>query len=518
MKIKSILLAVVLASVTSVIAQEKASLILNADQGYTTISKHIYGHFSEHLGTGIYGGLWVGENSPIPNTNGVRNDVIDALKAINIPNLRWPGGCFADEYHWMDGIGPKTERPKMVNTHWGGVTEDNSFGTHEFLNLCEVLGTEPYICGNMGSGSVEEMSKWVEYMTFDGESPMANLRKKNGREKPWKVELFGVGNENWGCGGNMTPEGYAENYRRYATFVRNYGQNRVYKIAGGANVDDYRWTEVLMKNIPNHMMSGISLHNYTFTHGWTNKGDATGFTMDDYYNVMFNADKMDELVTKHTAIMDVYDPRKRISLVVDEWGAWYNVEPGTNPGFLYQQNTLRDAILAGHILNIFHKHADRVKIANIAQMVNVLQAIILTDGDKMLLTPTYQIFNMYKVHQDATLLPVQIESPEISQGWRKLKSVSASASKDKNGVIHVSLVNINPDKDIEISCELRGAQNSKIEYGQIITAPEVGSFNSFEKPNNVNLADFKGASIKSGVLKLKLPAKSVVTIAVANSK
>ncbi len=514
MKIKSILLSLTFVSAFAAYAQEKAIIAVNADQGKTIINKHIYGHFSEHLGRGIYGGLWVGENSPIPNTNGVRNDVIAALKEINIPNLRWPGGCFADEYHWMDGIGPKADRPKMINTHWGGVTEDNSFGTHEFLNLCEVLGTEPYICGNMGSGSVEEMSKWVEYMTFDGESPMANLRKKNGREKPWKVELFGVGNENWGCGGNMTPEGYAENYRRYATFVRNYGENRVYKIAGGANVDDYRWTEVLMKNIPNHMMSGISLHNYTFTQGWTNKGDATKFSMDDYYNVMFNADKMDELVTKHTAIMDVYDPRKRISLVVDEWGAWYNVEPGTNPGFLYQQNTLRDAILAGHILNIFHKHADRVKIANIAQMVNVLQAIILTEGEKMLLTPTYHIFNMYKVHQDATMLPIDVQSPEISQGWRKLKSVSVSASKDKNGVIHVSLVNINPDNDVEISCDLRGTVNSKIDYGQIITGSEVGSYNTFDKPNNVVLADFKGASLKGGVLKLKLPAKSIVTIAV----
>ena len=363
----------------SVSAQQKATAVVNADQGTFTINKHIYGQFSEHLGRCVYEGIWVGENSTIPNTNGYRNDVVAALKRIKIPNLRWPGGCFADEYHWMDGIGPREKRAKMINTHWGGVVEDNSFGTNEFLNFCELIGTEPYICGNLGSGSVEEMSKWVEYMTSDAESPMANLRRQNGREKPWKVKYFGVGNESWGCGGNMTPEGYAENYRRYATFCRNYGDNQLYKIAGGANSDDYRWTEVLMKNIPNWMMQGISLHNYTFTTSWTNKGNATGFNEDDYFKVLENGLKMDDLISRHSAILDMYDPRKNISFVIDEWGMWYNCEPGTNPGFLYQQNTLRDALLAGEILNIFHTHADRLRMANIAQIANVIQAISLSE-------------------------------------------------------------------------------------------------------------------------------------------
>lgn len=512
MKTRNLLAAIVLllAAGTSN-AQQKATAVINADQGKTQISKHIYGHFSEHLGRCIYGGLYVGENSPIPNTQGVRNDVIDALKKIQIPNLRWPGGCFADEYHWMDGIGPKESRPKMINTHWGGVVEDNSFGTHEFLNLCEVLGTEPYICGNVGSGTVEEMSKWVEYMTFDGESPMSKLRKENGREKPWKVKYFGVGNENWGCGGNMTAQAYADEYRRYATYARNYGENHLYKVAGGANSDDYGWTETLMKNVPRHMMNGLSLHNYTFQDSWTKKGNATGFTEDEYYRTMLNADKMDELVTKHSAIMDTYDPQKRVSLVVDEWGVWYNVEPGTNPGFLYQQNTLRDAILAGHILNIFHKHADRVKIANIAQMVNVLQAIILTEGDKMILTPTYHIFDMYKVHQDATLLPMTIISPEYGTG-KKLKSISASASIDKNGAIHVSLVNIDPNNAVEINCDLQGTKNSKVTSGQIITGKTIGAYNTFDKPNEVVLASYDGAKLKNGQLQLTVPAKSVITI------
>jgi alpha-N-arabinofuranosidase len=510
---KNFLGMILLFVISGVMAQTpKATAVINADQGVYTINRNIYGQFAEHLGHGIYGGLWVGENSPIPNTHGVRNDVIAALKEIKIPNLRWPGGCFADEYHWMDGIGPKDKRPKMINTTWGGVVEDNSFGTNEFLNLCDELGTEPYICGNLGSGSVEEMSKWVEYMTSDGESPMANLRKQNGREKPWKVHFFGVGNESWGCGGNMTPEGYAENYRRYATFTKNYGDNRLYKIAGGANSNDYHWTDVLMKNIPNGMMQGISLHNYTFTDSWTNKGNATGFNEDDYFKLLENGLRMDDLITKHSAVMDMYDPKKRVSLVVDEWGAWYNVEPGTNPGFLYQQNTLRDALLAGDILNIFHKHCDRVRMANIAQMINVLQSIILTDGDKMLLTPTYYVFDMYKVHQDATLLPMTINSPDYERLGRSIKAVSTTASMDKNGAIHVSFVNVDPHNAIELNCELRGSKVTKITDGQIITGKEIGTYNTFDNPYQVQLENFKDCKYKNETLTVKLPSKSLVTV------
>ena len=492
-------------------AQQKAEVTVNVDKGEYQINKHIYGHFSEHLGRGIYGGLWVGENSSIPNVNGVRKDIIDALKHIQIPNLRWPGGCFADEYHWMDGIGPRSERPKMVNTHWGGVVEDNSFGTHEFMNLCEALETEPYICGNVGSGTVEEMSKWVEYITFDGESPMSKLRKENGREKPWKINLWGVGNENWGCGGNMTPEAYADHYRRYATYCRNYSDNKLYKIAGGPNVDDYRWMEVMMKNIPHFLMNGVSVHNYTFTRAWEDKGNATGFSEDDYFSLLQHGMRMDEIVTKHVEVMDKYDPKKRIGMIVDEWGAWYNVEPGTNPGFLYQQNTLRDAILAGTILNIFHKHADRVQVANIAQLVNVLQALFLTEGDKMLLTPTYHVFDMYKVHHDATMLPVEISSPTYSRLGKSIPSLSVSASRDKNGAVNVSFVNIDPNQSVEISCNLKDVKG-KLASANIITAPKTDSYNIFDNPNQVVLKEFKSGSFKNGILKIKIPEKSVVTV------
>ena len=340
---------------------------------------------------------------------------------------------------------------------------------------------------------------------------MANLRKKNGREKPWKVSLWGVGNENWGCGGNMTPETYAENYRRYATFCRNYGDNKLYKIAGGPNVDDYRWMDVMMRNIPHFLMNGVSVHNYTFTRAWEDKGNATGFSEDDYFSLLQHGLRMDEIVTKHAEVMDKYDPAKRIGMIVDEWGAWYNVEPGTNPGFLYQQNTLRDAILAGTILNIFHKHADRVQVANIAQLVNVLQALFLTEGDKMLLTPTYHVFDMYKVHQDATMLPVEFTSPTYSRLGKSIPSLSVSASRDKNGAVHVSFVNIDPAQSVEISSNLTDVKG-KLTSAGIITAPKTDSYNTFENPNQVVLKEYKNGSFKNGILKIRIPEKSVVTV------
>ncbi len=497
---------------TEMSAQQKStSIVLNTDTTKGVISRHIYGHFSEHLGHCIYGGIWVGEDSPIPNTRGIRNDVVDALKRLNIPNLRWPGGCFADEYHWMDGIGPRSERPKMINTHWGGVVEDNSFGTHEFLDLCEQLGTEPYICGNVGSGSVEEMSKWVEYITFDGESPMANLRRKNGRDEPWKVKYWGVGNENWGCGGHMTAEFYADQYRRYATYCRNYGNNRLYKIAGGPNSGDYHWMEVMMKNIPRNIMNGVSVHNYTVTHNWRDKGSATEFTEEEYFTTIKKTLFMEELVTKHSSIMDEYDPQKRIGLMVDEWGTWHNVEPGTNPGFLFQQNTIRDALVAAINLNIFNNHCERVKMANIAQTVNVLQAMIFTDGEKMVLTPSFYVYEMYKVHHDAELIPLEFESPEYEINGSKIPAISASASIDKNGLVHLTLCNVDPSTEQELTIDIREGSYSSV-TGKVLTGKELNARNTFDDPDVVKTGDFKGAKLSKNTLTVKLPTKSVVML------
>ncbi len=485
-------------------------IIVNGHQGEFKINKHIYGHFAEHLGHCIYGGIWVGESSPIPNTRGIRNDVVQALKNIQIPNLRWPGGCFADEYHWMDGIGPRDQRPSMINTHWGGVVEDNSFGTHEFLDLCEQLGCEPYICGNVGSGTVEEMSKWVEYMTFDGKSPMADLRRKNGRDKPWKVSLFGVGNENWGCGGNMTAEFYADLYRRYNTYARNYGDNYLYRVAGGPNIDDYHWTETCMKKI-GHGMQALSLHYYTVPKHWGDKGSATQFDESEYFTTIEKSHFMKELVERHSAIMNKYDPEKHIALAPDEWGAWYNVEPGTNPGFLYQQNSLRDAIIASTTLDVFNQNCDRVKLANIAQMVNVLQSIILTKDEKMVLTPTYWVFDLYKVHQEATMLPISIQCEKYQKDGKSIDAISASVSKDSNGKIHITMTNVDPNKPHTVFCELVGVTGEKV-TGKILTSKEVNDHNTFENPDKVGLKEFKDAKFDKQNLTVKLPSKSVIML------
>jgi len=506
-------LATIIVCLINVRAQtsQNASLTIHVNEGKHTINKHIYGHFSEHLGRCIYGGIWVGEDSEIPNIQGYRKDVFDALKSLNIPNLRWPGGCFADEYHWKDGIGPRKDRPEMINTHWGGVVEDNSFGTHEFLNFCELLGTEPVICGNVGSGTVEEMSDWVEYINFDGKSPLTEQRKENGREKSWGIKYWGVGNESWGCGGNMTPEFYADQYRRYATFARNYGDNRLYKIAGGANSWDLNWTDVLMKNIPLRMMDGISLHYYTVPNTWREKGSATDFDEKDYFITVQKASAMEELVTKHITIMDKYDPEKRIALVVDEWGNWYDVEPGTNPGFLYQQNTLRDALTGGLTLNIFNNHADRIRMANIAQTVNVLQAVILTNENSLVLTPTYHVFDLYQPHMDATLIPYHLESPDYVVDGDIQTSISVSCSKSQNGTVNVTLVNIDPKNSMELSCDLSG-MDAKNVAGKVITSQKITDHNTFDQPNQVEIKEFKDAKISKGKVTAILPAKSVVLL------
>ena len=477
------------------------------------INKNIYGHFAEHLGRCIYDGFYVGDTSAIPNTNGVRNDIIDALKKLKIPNLRWPGGCFADTYHWKDGIGPKGKRPTMVNKWWGGVTEDNSFGTHDFLNMCELLGSEPYLSGNVGSGTVQELADWVQYTNFNGKSPMSDLRKENGRANPWQVKLWGIGNEAWGCGGNMKPEYYAGEYRKYATFISDWeNSGGLMRIASGASDADYNWTETLMKNIPGNMLGGVAMHHYSVLE-WNKKGAAVAFTEQQYFATMKQALLMDSLVTNHAAIMDKYDPKKKIALVVDEWGGWYDVEPGTNPGFLYQQNTIRDAMIAGVTLNIFNNHASRVRMANLAQCVNVLQAVILTNKAKMILTPTYHVMEMYNVHQGATLLPLTITGNDYVLDGQKLPAISASASKDSTGAIHISLVNIDPSKAQKITLKLSDEQLKSIS-GKILSSKKMQDYNSFTEPKNIIPQGFKDFVLNKNTITITVPPISVIVLAV----
>ncbi len=481
-----------------------------SNQKKSRISPEIYGHFSEHLGRCIYDGLFVGKNSDIPNVNGMRTDVVNALKGIDIPVLRWPGGCFADEYHWQDGIGALEQRKKMVNTHWGGVTEDNSFGTHEFMELCEQLGCEPYINGNVGSGTVAEMADWVEYMTHPGGSTMSALRQANGREKPWSLKYFGVGNENWGCGGNMRPEYYADEYRRYQTYVRNYGDNKIYKIACGAPDDRYDWTETVMRNAHNYM-HGLTLHYYVFPGGgFFSKGSATDFNLPTWYRTLDLALRMDTLVERHSGIMDIFDPEKRVGLLVDEWGAWYDVEPGTNPGFLYQQNTMRDALVAGITLNIFNHHSDRVVMANLAQTVNVLQAVILTQGNKMVLTPTYHVFDLYKEHQGNTLLGSNITTGTVGPDGNNVPTIHHSASVSADGVITVTLCNLSAENSETVHATIADLPFAKI-AGRIVTGG-MKDYNDFDEPNVVAPAVYEGATKTDTGFTATLPPCSVVAL------
>lgn len=483
-------------------AQDMVTLTIRDTSG-PLVSRNIYGHFSEDLGRCIYDGFWTGDK--------IRMDVVEALKKIRVPVLRWPGGCFADQYHWRDAIGPREHRKRTVNTTWGMVTEDNSFGTHEFLELCGLLGCQPYIAGNVGSGTPEEMENWLEYLNFNGKSSLADLRRQNGRDEPWKVSFWGVGNESWGCGGSMTPEYYANEYNRYAEFCKNYPGAPLKLIASGANGDDYHWTDAIMKNISLWHTWGVSMHYYTLAGNWAHKGSATQFGEDGYFKALAASLKMEDIINKHTAIMDKYDPGKKVALVVDEWGIWSDAEPGTNPAFLYQQNNLRDALIAASTLNIFNNHADRVKMANLAQTVNVLQALILTDKDRMLLTPTYFVFDLYKVHQDAKSLSLQFNSPDYVFGADRIPAVNASASRDSSGAVHISFVNIDPSKKITIRAGLPGIGYKSIQ-GRVLTSAKYTDINTFDQPDKVRPASFSGAKKQGDELVVELPPMSVVVL------
>ena len=498
------------------------TITIHADKPGAVINKNIYGQFSEHLGAGIYGGIWVGEDSPIPNTRGLRNDVIAALKDLHVPVVRWPGGCFGDEYHWRNGIGPRAQRPVTVNHNWGGVPEPNSFGTHEFFDFVDQIGADAYVSANVGTGSPAEMADWLEYMVADQDTTLTRLRQANGRDKPWKLAFLAMGNETWGCGGNMTPEYYANLYKQYATFVRTPRGARPMLIASGGHDDDLSWTKTLMETMhwgthPANVrwqMDAISFHYYTIpspTHDWEHKGPSTGFGEDQWMSTLVNTLKMDDYLNKNIAIMNKYDPDKKVGFYVDEWGTWYDPEAGRNPGFLYQQNTLRDAVVAGVNFDIFHKHADRVRMANIAQTINVLQAMILTDGSKMVLTPTYHVFHMFIPFQGATSLPIDMKTPNYTYGKSSIPQVSVSAARIENGDIDVALVNLDPDHPAQISAAIDGAKPQQVS-GTILTASTMDARNTFDDPNAVHSVAFDGAKIVGGRLVLTLPAKSVVVL------
>jgi len=502
---------------------DKVVLTVNVSQPGAKIDRNIFGQFAEHLGHGIYEGIWVGPDSKIPNTRGIRNDVVDALKALKVPNVRWPGGCFADEYHWRNGIGPNDQRGVTLNPNWGGVIEPNTFGTHEFMDFLDQIGAEAYISVNVGSGAPREAADWLEYMTTDQPTTLAKERAANGHPAPYKVGYLGLGNESWDCGGNMTPDYYLSRMKIYSRFVRNFNPeqqepHQMLKIAVGPGGDEPRWTEwteAIMKAYQHHQwswdMNGLSMHSYTVVK-WPPSFASVGFAETEYAQILKSTLEMDGLIAKHSAIMDKYDPEKKVALVVDEWGTWYAPLPGSNPGFLVQQNSLRDAVLAALNLNLFARHADRVRMANIAQMVNVLQAMIMTNKEKMVLTPTYYVFKMYVPFQDATFVPITIDAGWYTHGDAALPRLDAIAAKDKSGKLWIAITNLDPNRDVEIGASLVGI-TAKSATGVTLTAPKVDSVNTFEAPNTV-VPEPVSARVQSGKLLLKLEPKSVSVISV----
>ena len=507
-------------STSLTLAQEKVQLSVDASKPGAKIDRNIFGQFAEHLGKGVYEGIWVGPDSKIPNTRGIRNDVVAALKAIKVPNIRWPGGCFADEYHWRKGIGP--QRAVTLNPNWGGVTEPNTFGTHEFLDFVDQIGADAYISVNVGSGTPQEAAEWLEYLTTPQQTTLAKERAANGHPAPYKIALLGIGNESWDCGGNMTPEYYLSQLKIYSRFVRNFNpaqqDKQMLKIAVGPGGGEPRWTEWtehIMKAWQNHQwswdMNGLSMHNYTVVR-WPPAFASVGFGETEYSQILKSTLDMENLIAKHSAIMDKYDPQKKIALIVDEWGAWYAALPNSHPGFLAQQNSMRDAILAALNLNIFARHADRVRGANIAQMINVLQAMILTDNDKMVLTPTYHVFKMYVPFQDATFLPVTFNAGTYTHGDITLPRVDAIAAKDAAGRLWLEITNVDPNSPVEIETSLSGS-NAKSARGETLTAPKVDSVNTFDAPTNVTVKPVS-VKVEGGKLSVKLEPKSVTVISV----
>ncbi len=475
------------------VSKSTIDIVLNERIG--KIEPNLYGHFMEHLGNCIEEGCWVGTESQIAHTGGVRNDVVDALRHIEAPLIRWPGGCFADDYHWQDGIGPRENRPRRINIHWGDVIETNEFGTHEFLAFCKAVGADPYFCGNLGSGSPRELRDWVEYCNFPGDSEWARQRRANGQDEPFNVRYWGVGNENWGCGGHFTPDDYATEYRRFATYLRNWGKDPLYLIGCGPNENDLDWTRrfftKLKRDHGHHPpIHGYSAHYYTWNHG--EYGTATEYTEAQWYGLLAKSLRMESLVTQQRALMDAFDPDRKIGLLIDEWGTWHPATPGRNPRFLWQQNTLRDGLVAALTLDIFNRHADKVVMANIAQTINVLQSLLLTEGDRMLKTPTYHVFDLYKPHMGGQSLRILVDTPfidaDIAGKVAKLPVIAGSASI-KEHRLTLTLVNSHATEPAEVDLHLFGGNHPASAKATVLTHADIKAHNTYDAPDNIRLAE-----------------------------
>ena len=500
------------ASMHAAAADDVIRVTIDAAKPGAKIDRHIFGQFAEHLGRGVYEGVWVGPDSKIPNTRGIRNDVVAALRAIKVPNVRWPGGCFADEYHWRNGVGPRDQRPATLNPNWGGVIEPNTFGTHEFFDFLDQVGAEAYLSINVGSGTPAESADWLEYLTTPQPTALQKQRAANGHPEPYRVPILGIGNENWGCGGSMTPEYYTDLLKVYARYARNYHPDqKMRRIAVGPDTADPSYTEAVMAAWKNKTwawdIEGISLHYYTVVK-WPPAYKSVGFGEQEYAELLQSTRRMYELLKLHGGIMDKYDPDKKVLLSVDEWGVWLEKMPGTQDGFLEQQNSLRDAVIASLNINAFARHADRVKIANIAQMVNVLQAMIFTRGEKMVLTPTYHVFRMYVPFQDATFLPVQFDAGVYKFGNIEMPRVDAIAARGTDGKLWLSLTNLDPTRSVTIEASMPGVKTAR---GETLSAPTVDSVNTFEAPTGVAPKKSTG-KVAGGKVSVRLPPASVTVL------
>ncbi|MDR3702576.1 MAG: alpha-L-arabinofuranosidase C-terminal domain-containing protein [Candidatus Sulfopaludibacter sp.] len=478
----------------------KVSVLADTEIG--TVRPQFHSHFAEHLGSCVYGGLWVGRNSPIPNIDGYRKDAVTYLKELGIPVLRWPGGCFADDYHWRDGIGPYGKRPKRVNLHWGGYVEDNSFGIHEFMGLCKLIGAEPYIAGNVGSGSPDELRNWVEYCNHPGGSTLSDERIANGAREPFNIRYWGVGNENWGCGGPMTPEHYGEMYRIFTNYMRTFGGTQLFLVACGPNGNDMRWSRNLLSTIgAGRLPNGWSTHFYE-------GGDLapTKFTTDAMYKQFRVFPNVEQCIVAQRALLDSYDPRRRCGVILDEWGVWDQMVPAEerSNGRLWQQSTMRSAVGAGLGLNIFNRLADKLYMANIAQMVNVLQSILLTDGPEgknTVRTSTYYAFQLFKAHRSNMAVKVETESSDPL-------SLSMSASKSASELV-VSFVNPSATADLEVDCTVRGFP-ARSGTARILHSADLNACNTFENPDAL-APKAHNVAVEGGRVRLEAPALSVIT-------
>jgi alpha-N-arabinofuranosidase len=503
------------------VAAENVHLSIDASKPGARIDRNLFGQFAENLGHGLYEGIWVGPDSPIPNTRGIRNDVVSALRELKVPNVRWPGGCFADQYHWRKGIGPRDKRPATVNSAWGDVIDTNAFGTDEFMDFIQQIGSTPYVSVNVGSGTPQEAAEWLEYMTAAAPTALAKERAANGHPDPYKVGFLGLGNESWDCGGAMTPDYYVSQMKVYSRFVLNMNpaqraKDQMLKIAVGPGTQDTEWTEAVMKAWKKHTwawdINGVSLHWYTVPNGWPPSTNSEKFGLDEYVKSLKSTLFMDEFLRKQEAVMDKYDPEKKVTISVDEWGAWHAPLAGSNPAFLVQQNSIRDAILASLNLNIFTRHADRVRMANIAQMINVLQAMILTDKEKLVLTPTYYVFKMYVPFQDSTSVPVAFDAGTYTQGAVTLPRVDAIAAKGADGKLLLEITNIDAENPVTIDADLAGIA-AKSASAETLTGSAVDSLNTFASPNTI-VPKSTAVKIKNGKLLLTVEPRSVTVVSI----